>query len=384
MDDVPHQATRPEPYRLTVVVVGVASAVLLLWLMHRIAIAILLLFLALVVAIALSAPVGWFTRHGMSRRLASVVTLVLFFATLGLVAAIVIPPVATQLVDLINRLPDLIVRFNQQLSELLARYPDLQATFPTDDVGGRDLFPAALDLFRGGLGLSLSALGGLALLIIFFSSVLYVVLEPRPILRGYLASLPPAHRRAGLRAYRRAAVAVVGWTKASIVIGAIEFVLVFAFLTAFGIPGALVWATLAFFAEFIPRIGGYVMALPPVLVALTIGPMAALWVALFYLVMNELLGNLLAPRIRGTAMQLHPVLLIFFTLAFALAFGVLGAIVATPAAAFAAAFYGEFYLKRPAVGRPASTDRAFANGEKSVSVSNTSTPSRRLRKPTTR
>jgi predicted PurR-regulated permease PerM len=70
-------------------------------------------------------------------------------------------------------------------------------------------------------------------------------------------------------------------------------------------------------------------------------------VALFYLAMNELLGTLLAPRIRGSTMRLHPVLIIFFTLAFALAFGLLGALVAVPAAAFFSAFYSEFYLKRP-------------------------------------
>ena len=119
------------------------------------------------------------------------------------------------------------------------------------------------------------------------------------------------------------------------------------FLTWMDVPGALVWAALAFFADFIPRIGGYVMAFPPVLLSLTMGPMTALWVALFYLVSTEILGSVVAPKIRGATMQLHPVLLIFFTLAFALAFGLLGAIVATPAAAFFSAFYSEFYLKRP-------------------------------------
>jgi predicted PurR-regulated permease PerM len=79
--------------------------------------------------------------------------------------------------------------------------------------------------------------------------------------------------------------------------------------------------------------------------------MTAVWVALFYLISTEILGSVVAPKIRGATMQLHPVLLIFFTLAFALAFGLLGAIVATPAAAFASAYYSEFYLKRPLAQR---------------------------------
>jgi predicted PurR-regulated permease PerM len=89
------------------------------------------------------------------------------------------------------------------------------------------------------------------------------------------------------------------------------------------------------------------MALPPVILALTISPMTAIWVAVYYLVSNEILGSVVAPKIRGAAMQMHPVLILFFTLAFALAFGLLGAVVAVPAAAFFSAFYSEFYLKRP-------------------------------------
>lgn len=139
---------------------------------------------------------------------------------------------------------------------------------------------------------------------------------------------------------------MVGWTKASLIIGTIEFVLVFAVLTLLDVPGALVWAALAFFVEFIPRIGNYLMAIPPVLISLTMGPLTAVYVALFYFAMGEVMGTFVAPRIGGAAMAIHPLLLLFFALAFAIGFGLLGALVATPAAACFAAFYGEFYMKR--------------------------------------
>ncbi len=328
-------------------VLAAAAAVVALWFLQKIVIAILLLFFAVVVAIALSAPVAWFVRRGLPRRLAEPLTLVLFFAAIGLLGWLVIPQLARQIVLLVNQLPDFIARIDRQFAWLLERYPDLQVLFSQNGSAAGEIAPDAADLFRGIGGVSLSLLGGIALAIIFFSTVAYVVLEPRPILRSYLGSLPIAYRRPGMRAYRRASRAVVGWTKASLVIGAIQAVAVFIFLTLMDVPGALVWAALAFFADFIPRIGGYVMALPPVVLSLTMGPMTAIWVGLFYIVSTEILGSIVAPKIRGATMQLHPVLLIFFTLAFALAFGLLGAIVATPAAAFFSAFYSEFYLKRP-------------------------------------
>lgn len=347
----PAPAVPPPPPRrrfpsLLALILAAAGVVVVLWFLERVVTAILLTYFAAVVAIALSAPVRWFVQRGLARRWAAALTLLCFFATLALIFWLVIPRIVSQAVMLVNSLPEFIARINDQVALLLVRHPELQMMISSDAGALQDIAPSFAGLFRGVGSLSLSLLGVIALFIIFLSAVIYIVVDPRPILRGYLGSLGPELRPAGMRAYRRASRAVVGWTRASLIVGMIEFVLVFVFLTLMGVPGALVWAALAFFAEFIPRIGGYIMAFPPVLVALTIGPMTAIWVALFYLVMNEILGNFVAPPIRGQTMQLHPVLLLFFTLAFALAFGVLGAIVATPAAAFFAAFYSEFYIKR--------------------------------------
>jgi putative permease len=347
--DQPPIAVRRGSFFSSVVslVVAAGAAIVVLWFLQKIVTAILLLFFALVVGLALSAPVNWFVRRGMTRHWAAILTLLLFFAVLGLLGALVIPLLVSQIAILVNNLPNLLLGIERQLAGLLARYPDLQPLVQPDGASDASFAPSFVEFFRGVGGLSLSLLGGLALTIIFFSTVAYVVLDPRPILSGYLHSLPYAYRRPGMRAYRRASRAVIGWTKASLAIGAIQSVAVFIFLSLMHVPGALVWAALAFFADFIPRIGGYVMAFPPVVLSLTLGPMTAVWVGLFYIVTTEILGSVVAPKIRGATMQLHPVLLIFFTLAFALAFGLLGAIVATPAAAFFSAFYSEFYMDRP-------------------------------------
>ena len=348
---IPSPAARSRVAAYLALVFGAAAAVVVLWFLYKVMTAVLLLFFALVVTIALSAPVRWFMRRGMRRRPAAALSFSLFLGTVVLIGALVIPRLANQLVVLLNRLPDFARDLNAQMAALFVRYPDLQSFFAPGSTSLEGVVPSAGHIFRGGLGLSLSLIGFAALLIVFLSLVLYSLLDPVPILRGYLGSLPTEHRRAGARAFARASRAVIGWTRASLSLGIIQSLLVFIFLTLMDVPGALVWAALAFFSEFIPRIGGYVMAAPPVFIALAMSPVTALWVAVFYLVSNEILGNVLAPRIRGAAMQLHPVLLLFFTLAFALAFGVLGAIVATPAAAFFSAYYGEFYLNRGAAGR---------------------------------
>lgn len=342
----PSPAYRSRAAAYMSLIFGAAAAVILLWFLYKVMTAVLLLFFALVVTIALSAPVRWLVGRGMKRKPAAALTFALFLGAVVALGAWVLPLVAAQIVLLVDRLPSMIAQFNAQMSALFARYPELQGLMSADQAALEGVVPSTAHLVSGGLGASLTLIAFAALLIVFLSFVLYALLDPLPILRGYLGSLPADRRRQGARAFARASRAVIGWTKASVVLGVIQALLVFIFLTWLKVPGALVWAALAFFSEFIPRIGGYVMAAPPLLIALAIGPATALWVALFYLVSNEILGNVLAPRVRGQTMQLHPVLLLFFTLAFALAFGLLGAIVATPAAAFFSAYYGEFYLRR--------------------------------------
>lgn len=103
---------------------------------------------------------------------------------------------------------------------------------------------------------------------------------------------------------------------------------------------------MTFFAELVPRFGLYLMMIPPTIVALAVNPLTAVWVVLFYLVLTELTGDFLAPPIRGSQMNLHPVSVILAILAMASVFGVLGALIATPVTGFVKVFYDELYLLR--------------------------------------
>ena len=210
-------AARPPGARVAALAVSfavtAAAAVVTLWFLHEVTIAVLLLFFAIVVAIALSAVVDWFVRHGLTRHLAAVLTLILFFATIGLVGWLVIPRLVGQVMLLINDLPAFMARLQNQLAGLLADYPELQPFVSVDGAsGGQDL----VVLFRGVGAFSLSVIGGIALTIIFFSTVAYIVLDPRPILKGYLGSLPHGSRRAGMRAYRRALSRLTGLDESQI------------------------------------------------------------------------------------------------------------------------------------------------------------------------
>jgi predicted PurR-regulated permease PerM len=85
--------------------------------------------------------------------------------------------------------------------------------------------------------------------------------------------------------------------------------------------------------ELIPYIGPFLGAAPPVLVALFQDPITALWVALFFVGLQQIEGHVASPLIFGHALRVNPLLVIFALLFGAELFGIVGALVALPVAA---------------------------------------------------
>jgi len=91
------------------------------------------------------------------------------------------------------------------------------------------------------------------------------------------------------------------------------------------------WAALAFFLNFIPVIGSILAAVPPVILTfLDQSVVTALWVGLWYLVINIIVGNILEPKIMGQGLKLSS-LVIFLSMTFwGWVFGPTGMILSVP------------------------------------------------------
>ena len=97
--------------------------------------------------------------------------------------------------------------------------------------------------------------------------------------------------------------------------------------------------------ELIPYIGPWLGALPPVLYALVQHPLAALWVALLFLLIQQLEGHVIVPNVMGRSLRLHPLLVIFGLLAGGEIYGFPGILVALPLLAAGKAVW-EFFQER--------------------------------------
>ncbi|MEC8428670.1 MAG: AI-2E family transporter, partial [Pseudomonadota bacterium] len=93
-------------------------------------------------------------------------------------------------------------------------------------------------------------------------------------------------------------------------------VLVLLWLLFLGVDYPVLWAMLAFMLNFVPNLGSILAAIPAVLLALVqLGPFEAIWVAVGYVVVNTVVGNVLEPRIMGRGLDLST-LVVFVSLVF--------------------------------------------------------------------
>lgn len=91
------------------------------------------------------------------------------------------------------------------------------------------------------------------------------------------------------------------------------------------------WAALAFALNFIPVIGSILAAVPPIIMAfLDHSFMTSVWVAMWYLIINTVVGNILEPKIMGKGLGLSA-LIIFLSMTFwGWIFGPAGMILSVP------------------------------------------------------
>jgi predicted PurR-regulated permease PerM len=108
---------------------------------------------------------------------------------------------------------------------------------------------------------------------------------------------------------------------------------------------ALLFGAWVAITELIPYLGPWLGAIPPAVYALVVHPLSALWVILLFLVIHQVEGHVVVPNVMGSALRLHPLLVIFGLLAGGEIYGLPGALVALPLLAAGRAVW-EFFSER--------------------------------------
>ncbi|MBW0106761.1 AI-2E family transporter [Pseudonocardia sp. KRD-291] len=149
--------------------------------------------------------------------------------------------------------------------------------------------------------------------------------------RWLLSAIPQAARTRSDIAGRRAFASLVGYTRAIVVVAAVDAVTAGVGLWLIGVPLAVPLATLIFFGAFVPTLGAVVTGIVAVLIALVTGGWVdALLVAGLLLLVQNIEGYILQPLLLGRSVKLHPLAVVLPIAGGLILAGIPGALLAVP------------------------------------------------------
>ena len=308
--------------RPVLLLVGAGGAVLLVVGLHSMAGLVGPVFLALVLAVAAHPIRPWLTRRGIPGWLATVLVLLVIYATVAaLVASIVVSSI---------RFARLVPSYDAEWHALVRKVSAALVNAGIDPSQLKQAGSMDLSQLVGRVAELLGGLLGAVSILALVVTVAFFVVIDGAWFPDRLRTLPLRRRRFG-EALLTFASGTRRYLVVSTVFGLIVAVLDTAALFWLGVPGAALWGLLAFVTNYVPNVGFFIGLVPPtVLALLEAGPGLAVAVVAVYIVINFVIQSLIQPRIVGGAVGLSPTVTMLSLVFWAFALGPLGALMAVP------------------------------------------------------
>jgi predicted PurR-regulated permease PerM len=350
--------------------VGLPLALVLLWIVAGAVRHVVFLFLvALLIALLLNPLIRAITRARVPRGFAVAFVYLIFgiavVAAIGALGTVVVDQTKTAA----KRVDSYFTDVNGRTGQVAAAHDcdRLQLWLDTHHLSGfhvdarchrlvRDIrkhdvgkYTNKVVTFAEGAAISIGKLLFSAVIILVAS--VYMLLDFPRLQRTIDRRFPPQPGSAPLllRMERSLVSYVRGQLLVSLIIGTSAGVGLWLFGVLGWLPGgdkyALLFGAWTAITELIPYLGPWLGAIPPFLYALVTHPISAVWVALLFLGIHQIEGHVVVPNVMGSALRLHPLLVIFGLLAGGEIYGLPGALIALPILAVGRAIW-EFFSER--------------------------------------
>jgi predicted PurR-regulated permease PerM len=312
--------------RVAAIVFGLLIALRFLWIAHAI---FIVTFLGILLGLAVSRAADFLERVRIPRSVGAPLVVVVGIALMVTIGVALAPSLRTQVGQLATELPKLVDEAERWLQTTPAKglvdgpqkqQDGLRAQLTKELRGSfRFLFPIVSSVF--------GAIGGLVLILFI---AMYVGAEPGLYREGILHLVPHNHRKRVREVIETLGVTLRRWLVSRLIAMVVVGVITGVTLALLNVKGAAALGVLAGLLEFIPFFGPIASAIPAIGVALLDSPQKALYVVVFYFVMQQLEGNVLTPLLLEKRLDIPPVLTVVTVAALGIVFGVIGMLIAEP------------------------------------------------------
>jgi predicted PurR-regulated permease PerM len=343
LDDAPHpgeQSARMSLLGLNrwlqiflTIIAGVVVAVIAWDVITRFMHIIILLLGSFLLAYLLGPLVDRMQRAGLGRLPAIVLIYLVLLGSLATGVVLLVGPLSSQIQDLAKALPgwtDPTTGIPAQIGNFLH-----QNGIPVDVAS---LISNATDYISGQastlLGGTLAIVAGLVSfvtdLFLGLAIAFYLLLDGTAMRNRALRLLPGTVREKWFFIEATLNKVVGGYIRGQIVVALTVGTAAGVGSALLGVQYPLVIGLLAFLFEFIPMLGPVLGMIPAVAIAFFQSPTLALWVIVYFIVLQQVESNVIVPRISGRAVGLHPLAALLALLAGFELGGIGGALLAVP------------------------------------------------------
>ena len=327
---------RTEAYRWfvrgTSLALGAALAVAIVYGLLLSAKVFVLLFIALLLASGLEPFIDRVRTNSPLGRGATLLLIYLaFFGAVIAVALLVIPSAVGQLVELAPRIGPLLAEAREWASTIEPRFISVSLVGLVDTLE-RVLVPST----SPGQGTDLIALGltfaEIVISVIAVLAMAYFWLTERARLQRFFLALLPADKHASARnTWNDIELQLGAWVRGQLILmGSVGIATTIAYFLI-GLEGPLLLGLIAGLFEAIPLVGPALGAVPALIVAALTGRIEiVILVAVVYIIIQLIEGNVLVPLVMRNTIGIPPIIVFVSILAGAAIAGVPGALISVP------------------------------------------------------
>jgi len=305
-------------------------------------------FLAFILAYLLNPLIVALERHKISRRRAILIIVGLIIVVTITIIFIILPTLYNELSKLAVILPNAIQLFTERVDGLREQFkatglPSRVALVLDQHLGQGEVIVAnRLNLFLANLPKVLSTV---TLYILSPVITIYFLSDWKGLGTRFFRIIPQRWRMEWRRLWQDINHVIRQFIRGDLVVAVIVGILIGIGVKLVGMEYALLIGLICGIFDLIPYFGPVIGAVPAVLLALTKSPGMAFKVALIILIVQQLEGNIISPKLMGDSVGLHPLWVIFALLAGGELAGFWGMLLAVPVAAVIRVVFNHIYFR---------------------------------------
>jgi len=265
---------------------------------------------------------------------------IVYLALLGLILLfswIIWPPIREQSLTLVQNFPEIVDSVKKWLTSLQqnqwVQSISKEDTFSTENLANQ-LSKGLGDILNSVVG-SLQSLFNIImnffLLLGLVPFIIYYMLREGDKFPALVLRFIPERLRTEVQNSMKEIDSTIGsFILSKVITSLIIGTLTFCGYLIIDLPYPLLLGLVAAITNVVPYLGPLLAAIPTVIVALTISPIAVLQVCAIIVISNQIEANLLAPKIMGKQMNVHPLTIMLLVIGVGAVIGPIGMIIVVP------------------------------------------------------